>query len=100
MAVPATYRRLPLRDLITDAEKRSRDVAENLQTNLIARLNDLNDLSRTVRKKSHFPTLLALHNSLKASLEAAQEADDLLAYLERQLGEIRDHAQRERFNRN
>jgi C4-dicarboxylate-specific signal transduction histidine kinase len=100
MALPPTYRRLPLRDLITDAEKRARDVAENLQTNLTARLNDLNDLSRTVRKKSHFPTLVALHNSLEAAQEAAREADEILAYLERQLGEIRDHAQRERFNRN
>ncbi|MFQ3594196.1 MAG: hypothetical protein SNJ82_13535 [Gemmataceae bacterium] len=100
MALPSTYRRLPLRDLITDAEKRARDVAENLQTNLIARMNDLNDLSRTVRKKSHFPTLLALYNSLNAALEAAKEADEILAYLERQIGEIRDHAQRERFNRN
>ena len=100
MALPPTYRRLPLRDLITDAEKRARDVADNLQTNLAARINDLNDLSRTIRKKSHFPTLLALHNSLQAALESAREADELLAYLERQLGEIRDHAQRERFNRN
>jgi C4-dicarboxylate-specific signal transduction histidine kinase len=99
MASPPSYRRLPLRDLITDAEKRSRDVADNLQTSLLAKLDDLHDLSRSVRKKSHFPTLLALHNSLSAVLELSQESDELLAYLEHQLAEIRDHAQRERFNR-
>jgi C4-dicarboxylate-specific signal transduction histidine kinase len=100
MATPPAYRRLPLRDLITDAEKRSRDVAENLHTSLLAKLDDLHDLSRTVRKKSHFPTLIALHNSLSEVLELSRESDALLAYLEHQLDEIREHAQRERFNRN
>jgi hypothetical protein len=100
MALEKTYRRLPLRDLLTDAEKRSRDVADNLQSNLLLKVADLRELSRPVRRKSHYPTLLALQNSLQKLLELAAEADDLIEYLERQLTEIRDHARRERFNRN
>lgn len=100
MALEKTYRRLPLRDLLTDAQKRSRDVADNVQSTLLVKVSDLRELSRPVRRKSHYPTLLALQNCLQKVLEVAAEADDLIEYLERQLTEIRDHARRERFNRN
>jgi C4-dicarboxylate-specific signal transduction histidine kinase len=94
------YRRLPLRDLLTDAEKRSRDLAEHIGNTLVARLTDLRDLSRPLRRKSHYPTLLALHNSLLKALEGDQETVEQLDYLERQLVEIQEHARRERLNRN
>src|SRR5262245_37870099 len=99
MALERTYRRLPLRDLLTDAEKRARDTAEQFNTTFLARTTDLRDLSRPVRRKSHYPTLLALQNALQKVLQAAEEIDGLVDYLERQLNEIRDHARRERFNR-
>jgi len=94
-----TYRRLPLRDLMTDAEKRSRDVAEHITTTLLTRATDLRDLSRPVRRKSHYPTLLALQNALQKVVELTGETAELVDYLERQLTEIRDHARRERLNR-
>ena len=100
MGPQKTYRRLPLRELMTEAEKRSRDVADSLNTGLIVKINDLRELSRPVRKKSHYPTLLALHNCLLKVVELTAEAEEVLAHLEHQLTEIRDHAQRERFNRN
>ncbi len=100
MAADKPYRRLPLRDLLTDAEKRSRDTAEKVQTGLLTRISDLRDLSRPVRRKSHYPTLLALQNSLQKVVEVTAEMGELIDYLERQLTEIRDHARRERFNRN
>jgi hypothetical protein len=99
MALDKTYRRLPLRDLMTDAEKRSRSVAEHINTTWLTSATDLRDLSRPVRRKSHYPTLLALQNALQKVIQLTTETKDLVDYLERQLTEIRDHARRERLNR-
>ena len=44
MALEKTYRRLPLRDLLTDAQKRSRDVADNVQSTLLVKVSDLREL--------------------------------------------------------
>ncbi len=99
MALEKTYRRLPLRDLMTDAEKRSRDVAEHMNTTWLNGVSDLRDLSRPLRRKSHYPTLVALQNALNKVARLTSEASELLDYLQRQLDEIRDHARRERLNR-
>ena len=99
MALEKTYRRLPLRDLMTDAEKRSRSVAEHISNTWLPRITDLRDLSRPLRRKSHYPTLLALQNSLQRVIDLMGETGELLDYLERQLNEIRDHARRERLHR-
>lgn len=93
------YRRLPLRDLMTDAEKRSRDLADHVGTTWMGGVTDLRDLSRPIRRKSHYPTLLALQNALHKVVQLTQENEELLEYLERQLGDIREHARRERMNR-
>ena len=99
MAPEKTYRRLPLRDLMTDAEKRSRDVAEHLNTGWGTRAADLRDLSRPLRRKSHYPTLLAIQNSLQKLIALTEETGEMIEYLEHQLTEIRDHARRERLSR-
>jgi hypothetical protein len=93
------YRRLPLRDLLTDAEKRSRDLAEHVGSTWLGGVSDLRDLSRPIRRKSHYPTLTALQNAVQKVVLLTHENEDLLEYLERQLTEIRDHARRERINR-
>jgi len=100
MGLEKLQRRLPLRDLLTDAEKRARDLAEHYARTWMAGVADLRDLSRPVRRKSHFPTLLAMQNSLQKVLRLNQESSDYLTYLEEQLRDIRDHARRERLNRN
>jgi hypothetical protein len=100
MSLEKTYRRLPLRDLMTDAEKRARDLAEHYGNTWMGGVSDLRDLSRPVRRKSHYPTLMALHNSLQKLVRLTSDSEQLLAYLEQQLSEIRDHAKRERLNRN
>ncbi len=94
-----TYRRLPLRDLLTDAEKRSRDLAEHFHVTWLARAVDLHDLSRPLRRRSHYPTLLALLNALQKLLQTSDETEVLVDHLNRELEEIRDHARRERINR-
>jgi C4-dicarboxylate-specific signal transduction histidine kinase len=99
MGLEKTYRRLPLRDLLTDTEKRSRDTADTIGGIWLTRVADLRDLSRPLRRKSHYPTLLALQNALQKALETTDEVHELIDFLERQLTEIRDHARREKFNR-
>ena len=99
MAPERTYRRLPLRDLITETEKRARDAAEHIGTTWLTRITDLRDLSRPVRRKSNYPTLLALQNALQRFVQLSRETDEMMDQLEQQSTDIRDHAKRERLNR-
>jgi hypothetical protein len=99
MAVEKSFRRLPLRELMTDAEKRTRDLVEHMHTTWLARASDLRDLSRPLRRRSHYPTLHALLNCLEKFLETSNETTRLIDYLTHELEEIYEHARRERVNR-
>ena len=99
MAADKPYRRLPLRELLTDAEKRTRDLADQIGTHLMVRAADLRELSRPIRRRSHYPTMLALVNSLERIFETQVETEEMADYLLRQLDEIREHAKRERYGR-
>ena len=48
-----------------------------------AQVSDFRDLSRPVRRRSHYPTMLALGNALKKLVAAGVEADVLANYLQR-----------------
>jgi hypothetical protein len=99
MITDKPFRRLTLRDLLTDAEKRARDLAENMANNWIVRLNDLKELSRPVRKRSHYPTMMALLNSFQKAEQTHQETEKLFDYLRQELEAIREHAHREKSSR-
>jgi hypothetical protein len=99
MAIEKPIRRLPLRDLITDAEKRTRDLIDRFTSTLREYAEDLRDLSRPSRKKSAFPTLVALRNSINRFLQADQETSVLIDNLNQELEVIREHAERERISR-
>jgi hypothetical protein len=99
MPAEKSFRRLPLRDLLTDAEKRARDLAEHMHVTWLGRINDLHELSRPVRRRSHFPTLLALLNAFQKFDEVNQETQRMLDYLSQELEEIREHAGREKLAR-
>jgi hypothetical protein len=90
---------MTLRQLLSHSEKCSRDMIEHLQATLLTRMSDFRDLSRPVRRRSHYPTMLAVQNSLKKLVEAGQEANVLGTYLLEQMQEIRESARRERVNR-
>lgn len=92
-------RRMTLRQLLTHSQKCAQDLAEQLQSTMLSRLSDARDLSRPVRKRSHYPTMLAMANSLNKVQQANQETKSLFDYLVEQLEEIREHAKRERLNR-
>jgi hypothetical protein len=98
MLADKTTRRLPLRDLLTDAEKRTRDLIEQM-AHWLDRAEDLRDLSRPLRKKSHYPTFLAIKNAIEKLGKFNHDADEQMASLIQQLEEIHEHAKRERLNR-
>jgi hypothetical protein len=99
MASDKPVRRLPLRDLLTSAEKRTRDLLDHLTITWLARAADLRDLSRPLRRKSHYPTLLALRHAIDKLAQVQQETETLVGYLLQELEEIREHGRRERLNR-
>lgn len=92
-------RRMTLRQLLTHSEKCSRDLMEHFQSTLLPRMTDFRDLSRPVRRKSSYPTMQALMNSLNKLQQSGEEVRTRAEYLEGILQEIRDHAKRERVNR-
>jgi hypothetical protein len=92
-------RRMTLRQLLTHSEKVVRDLIEHLNTAMLPHEQDFRDLSRPIRRRSHYPTLLALHNSLQKLHQSSTEAQEMADYVLELLQEIRDHAKRERINR-
>jgi hypothetical protein len=99
MVIERPARRMTLRQLLTHAEKCARDVLEHIQATMLPHVADCRDLSRPVRRRSHYPTMLAMGNALKKLVEAGEETQALADYLQEQMQEIREHARRERINR-
>jgi hypothetical protein len=99
MAIERPIRRMTLRQQLTHAEKCSRDLIEHFIGTVLPHISDIRDLSRPVRRRSHYPALLAVHNSLKRLQQTGAETLSDLEYLQEQLQEIREHARRERVNR-
>ena len=92
-------RRMTLRQLLTHAEKSVRDLIEYVHTEYLVKVADFRDLSRPVRRRSHYPTMLAVHNSLRKLLDTGKRSQDMTESLVEQFEAIRDHANRERVNR-
>jgi hypothetical protein len=90
---------MTLRQLLTHSEKCSRDLIEHLQTTLLSRITDFRDLSRPIRRRSHYPTLLALANALHKIQQCGEETQQQVEYLLERLTEIREAAKRERLNK-
>ena len=92
-------RRLPLRDLLTDAEKRTRDLLDHMTSTWLSRASDLRELSRPLRKRSNYPTLQSLQNAIHKMVHVSHETEALVTMLIHELDEINEHARRERLNR-
>jgi hypothetical protein len=92
-------RRMTLRQLLTHSEKSARDLIEHVQSSLLAQLSDFRDLSRPVRRRSHYPALIAVQNALRKLNQSAEEALNMGEQLLESLEEIREHAKRERASR-
>ena len=94
-----SLRRLPLRQLLASSDKTTREIAELVHTHLMPRVADFRDLSRPVRRKSHYPTMLAFQNGLRRLSEANDQLQVMIVVLQEHLEAIRDHAQREKLTR-
>jgi hypothetical protein len=92
-------KRMTLRQLLTHSEKCARDLIDLVQTGFLSRIGDFRDLSRPVRRRSHYPTMIALQNSLKKVVDTVQQTQELADLLHEHMQAIRDHATRERVNR-
>lgn len=92
-------RRLTLRQLLTHAEKSARDLVEHCNNQMMNQMSEFRDLSRPVRRRSHYPTMLAVQNSLKKLMQLTDEAVTAAESLQEQMQAIRDHATRERITR-
>ena len=99
MAADKHLRRMTLRQILTSAEKIARDLIEQMQTGFMVRASDMRDLSRPVRRRSHYPTLLAMQNALRRLTEGGDKIHGVMEELNEHLEAIRDHANRERVNR-
>jgi len=99
MLIERPARRMTLRQQLTHVEKGSRSLIEHLQGSMQQTLADLRDLTRPIRRKSHYPTILAIANSLHSLGQAGTETLETGTYLCEQLQDIREHARRERVNR-
>src|SRR5438270_8021640 len=99
MAIEKSSRRLPLRDLLIVAEKHTRDLIEKVGSDWLKTIADLRNLSRPVRKRSPFPTLVALHHAMENTLKSQDELAEMMELLTHELEDIRDHARREKLNR-
>ena len=92
-------RRMTLRQLLTHSEKCARDLIELVHTGFLARVVDFRELSRPVRRRSHYPKLVALQNSLRKLVETVKQTQEMTDLLIEHMEAIRDHANRERVDR-
>jgi hypothetical protein len=95
----SSARRMTLRQLLTHTDKCARDLQEQIYTSLLTQLSDFRDLSRPVRRRSHYPTMVAVHNALRKLVQANEEAKGLTRQLEDYLNAVREHVKREVVNR-
>jgi hypothetical protein len=85
---------MPLRQLLTHSEKCSRDLIEHLRSTLGPILSEFRELSRPVRRRSHYPTLVTMRNALRKVQQATEEAHQMAEYLQERLVEIQKHGRR------
>jgi hypothetical protein len=99
MSADKPVRRLTLRQLLTQSEKTNRDLAELVHVQLMGRISDFRDLSRPVRRRSHYPSMVAVQNALRKLEEASEQSLNQVEYLLEHLEAIRDHGKREQTTR-
>jgi hypothetical protein len=92
-------RRLPLRDLLTDAERRTRGLMEVLNSQVLQRAAELRDLARGQQRKKGPTSIIALLHAIDRVVQEVSEMSKPLDELHAELEEIHEHANRERFNR-
>jgi len=91
--------RMTLRQLMTHAEKLTRDINDYVHSELLGKLSDLHELSRPVRRKSQYPTIAALRNSIAKVETSVDGLLRLMAIVQEHLDAIGQQAKRSRSSR-
>lgn len=99
MAIPKPNRRLTLQQLLVHTEKHCKEVHDNFRITVWPSLSEFRDLARPVRKRSNFPTMVALQNSLNHVVTNFKEADEMVKALMEWLEETLELAQRQQKHR-
>ncbi|MCS7160449.1 MAG: hypothetical protein RMJ19_08250 [Gemmatales bacterium] len=93
--------RMTLQELLTQAQKCTRDLAEHFHAGVFNTLADFHEVTRPSRKKSRFPTVQAVKNSLDKFSEAAEEtillSDLLIDFLQETLRRAKLEVERQRI---
>jgi hypothetical protein len=76
---------------MTHSEKGARELAEHLRRTLAPCLSECCSLSRPVRRRSSYPTVLALGNALRKVQQAGEKTQLLAEQLRDRLRQIREH---------
>ncbi len=95
MKTDKPLKRMTLRELLSQAEKSTQELGEQIRADLKNYTADLTNLSRPVRRRSSYPTLIALNNALDRCVEANDEISQRGAELIEQLKIIRARVRRE-----
>jgi hypothetical protein len=90
---------MTLRELLTHSGKCSRDLLDLCNSVLLPRISEFRDLSRPVRRRSAYPTMLAIENALNKLGTVDEETRAMAEYLTEHLQAIREQATRERVSR-
>lgn len=91
--------RMTLRELLTFSEKCTRELHTMIHDELLRDLADYRELSRPVRRKSHYPKMVAVENAYRKVMQTRSRVQELTNHLEECLNTIREHAKREIVNR-
>jgi hypothetical protein len=92
MVTDKPVRRMPLRQLLTHSEKCTRDLVDHMRTSLLAYLTEYRELSRPVRRRSSYPSMITMQNALKKAVQSNEEIRRMIEYLESRLEEIVEHS--------
>jgi len=92
-------RRMTLLELLVHTEKYCHDLGEHFRVSLWPVLTEYRDLSRPVRKRSHYPTMVAMQNGLNKLVEANNDLEQMVSCFLEWMAEILGHARREQAHR-
>ena len=99
MASERTVSRMTLRDLMTQAGKLTREATEVAGKMYQERTSDLQDLSRTTRRKSQYPSVVSLQNAVQRFGDCSKDLLAIMASLDEHLEAIRDQSHTARLER-
>src|ERR1700677_3681760 len=99
METDKPVRRLTLRQLLNQAEKCTANLIECCKSHFLKEATEYRGLSRPVRRRSQFPTMMAMQNSLRKFEDANRSLHTIADFLCEHLKAIRDHANGKRVNR-